>query len=227
MNEVLPNRCVLVNEAVVVRNAAEHAEETNLVLAGTLRIELRGLVVVHRLEVDLEVDAPIERVVSLQQGLHDLYVRSAEDKREVRAVAILVEKNLEDAVHSLHDVAEVGILVDGERDLLAECPVEDEAQGGLDVGEGERRHIEGLRDDLGEVSRVVLSGGLTAFVIDGSNAARLPHGVENEFALANAASAIEECCVLGGGGKLGQELFLLFRSADECHFCSPQFTQKS
>ena len=136
----------------------------------------------------------------------------------MRAVAILVEKNLEDAVHSFHDVAEVGILVDGEHDLLACRSVEDKAQGGLDVGEGERRHIEGLRDDLGEVFRVVLGGGLAALVVDGTCVACLPHGVEDELALANAPPAVEECCVLDGGGKLGQELFLLFRAADECHF---------
>ena len=225
-NEVLPDRGVLVNEAVVVRDAAKHAEETNLVLAGALRIELRGLVVVHRLEVDLEVDAPIEGIVALQQRPHDLYVRPAEDEREVRSVAILVEKNLEDAIHSLHDIAEVGVLVDGEHDLLARRPLEDKAQGCLDVGEGERGHFKGIRDDLGEVFRVVPGGCLAALVVDGASAFGLPHGMEDELALADATPAVDERCALGGGGELGEESVLLSFAADECHFAHLRLLKK-
>lgn len=66
LHNILTYRKTLVNELIVVGNAAEYAEQAHLVLVGERRIEPGGIVIVHRLEIKGEVDASEQGVVACE-----------------------------------------------------------------------------------------------------------------------------------------------------------------
>ena len=68
--DILSHAAFFIDEPIVVRDAAENAVEPHLILVGKRRVKFRRLVIVHRLYMQRQIDAPIKRILRKQQRFH-------------------------------------------------------------------------------------------------------------------------------------------------------------
>ena len=111
LNDVLPNRKLRIDEPVVIWNPAKHAVQPDLILVRKSRIKQCRFVIIHRLQINRSIYATIQRIFPKQKGFHDIHIRTAQDELQRRCIAIAVNQSLQNAVHSLHNLAQIRVLI--------------------------------------------------------------------------------------------------------------------